>query len=45
MAEKKKKSTGVGGPHGSYLVRKEKQKSRLDKAFNHSKPKPKKKGK
>ncbi len=26
-------------PHGSYLVRKENQKSRLDKAFDHRKPK------
>jgi len=28
-----------GKPHGSYLVRKDNQKSRLDKAFDHRKPK------
>lgn len=28
-----------GKPHGSYLVRKENQRKRLDKAFSHRKPK------
>jgi len=28
-----------GKPHGGYLVRKETQKNRLDKAFDHRKPK------
>ena len=37
MAEKKKSNSGTGGPYGSYLVRKQKQKARQDKASDHQK--------
>jgi hypothetical protein len=41
MAGQKKSNKGTGGPHGSYLTRKENQRARLDKAFNHQSKKPK----